>query len=1180
MSKDKKFSVILSLVIFMTGAFFCLACDDPSLTLDEADECSTNADCDNGKLCIDGVCKPGGVVDGDAATDGDDESEPDGDADLKPDGDDDSLTDGDQEGAVTSCERDGGFCGDQDGICPMGARKAADGKGCESGLCCFPLDEIDCYRDGGYCAPVVPGSSAGGFCREGFHPTLESDNECVLFDEWCCIPDVPVCVTEGNWGSRIDSNENNDHCCAGLGEIADNVPDGDGNCRDTQEIAEGFICAFCGNGLCGPGENYCNCPDDCAAPGLCQSDDDCPPPECFEIGDWPLFWSCVECVYTCDTSTHDCFCDENVFEEWTCDHRSGMCVPPVPVICESEGTGTCLPPGTDDCPEGKTRNRDPLGCQGMYGEPTCCLDADCLDEGGYCTIWPGECDSGYAAVSGHMGCPGGDSAMCCIPNEPACTPLGEIGIMPDGYCCEGLDEAPYAEISSEGDCLFPDCSCFVCIVKGDGFCDERSLENECNSEDCEGPIPECLSDSDCPRPHCVGFSGLPNCAQYSYSCVEGECAENETIMEDMYCDERSGQCRPFEQTACQEQGGYCTYYQEGCAEGYVPSQDDEQLGCPGGRSALCCLPETQECVSLGGIGYMFTDDECCTGLTPTVLAEVDENGECIYYDCSCFICLDIGDEFCDEDIGENECNSDDCEEEPPDCVDDSDCPDSWCDNLPTSMARCIQISYGCIQGVCEEFESTFENSYCDTESSYCTPIEEPACLEHGGYCTYFFDGCEEGYSPSQDPNQLGCPGGRSALCCLSDAVNPCEEQGGVCLPDMPGSTCPDGFHGDVSISCGVADTFCCMPDSECVLAGGYCNSPDSDCREGYEPASGHMGCGSDESAGICCLPRQQTECEERDGLCIFWQSPCPDGYIEANENLGCTRSGHCCLPCIGEGERGSMFDDDVCCPGLARISNATPWEHGMCIATPDGSFFCAYCEDGECGPGENICNCPEDCTPVIECEADRDCLDKDWEVDCYGHWDCVEGACVENCGEPCGNGECEPDEGEAINTCYSDCRIQCRTDADCLGRDWPVYCYGHWDCVQSYCVARCGLPCGNGVCESNKGEEEANCHDCHVTPECNTDEECGGSYCYMENDGCHQIVNSCDNGVCMGAGLYSPYGICDESTGECVEQTPSCDSLGGYCASWMSGCPISFHPENASCGDMICAGGCICCVPN
>lgn len=67
--------------------------------------------------------------------------------------------------------------------------------------------------------------------------------------------------------------------------------------------------------------------------------------------------------------------------------------------------------------------------------------------------------------------------------------------------------------------------------------------------------------------------------------------------------------------------------------------------------------------------------------------------------------------------------------------------------------------------------------------------------------------------------------------------------------------------------------------------------------------------------------------------------------------------------CIGEGKTGIDligYKQDECCQGLEKIENEYPFNE-TCIQPTDGSFMCAKCGNGECGPGENWCNCPQDC---------------------------------------------------------------------------------------------------------------------------------------------------------------------------------------------------------------------------
>jgi hypothetical protein len=64
------------------------------------------------------------------------------------------------------------------------------------------------------------------------------------------------CIEEGQNGAVIPGN----NCCSGLESLTPHQKDSYGNC---QPLIGSFVCAKCGNGECGLGEDYCNCPSDC-----------------------------------------------------------------------------------------------------------------------------------------------------------------------------------------------------------------------------------------------------------------------------------------------------------------------------------------------------------------------------------------------------------------------------------------------------------------------------------------------------------------------------------------------------------------------------------------------------------------------------------------------------------------------------------------------------------------------------------------------------------------------------------------------------------------------------------------------------------------------------------------------------------------------------------------------------
>jgi hypothetical protein len=72
------------------------------------------------------------------------------------------------------------------------------------------------------------------------------------------IIETPVeCIDDGEVGVSFVTS---DVCCAGLVKIS-NAHFGNGGCVAPTDGS--FICSKCGNGVCGAGENYCNCNDCC-----------------------------------------------------------------------------------------------------------------------------------------------------------------------------------------------------------------------------------------------------------------------------------------------------------------------------------------------------------------------------------------------------------------------------------------------------------------------------------------------------------------------------------------------------------------------------------------------------------------------------------------------------------------------------------------------------------------------------------------------------------------------------------------------------------------------------------------------------------------------------------------------------------------------------------------------------
>jgi len=123
--------------------------------------------------------------------------------------------------------------------------------------------------------------------------------------------------------------------------------------------------------------------------------------------------------------------------------------------------------------------------------------------------------------------------------------------------------------------------------------------------------------------------------------------------------------------------------------------------------------------------------------------------------------------------------------------------------------------------------------------------------------------------------------------------------------------------------------------------------------------SSMVGCGENGGGGYdqgpyhCCDPNQGTSCcsDYRKGFCFAY-----GGTFGA---------------CRGPGEEGdSKIICSKCCDGLQAVSSllvqSTASDAGSAdgcglSGAPPGTFVCIACGDGECGAGENRCNCPADC---------------------------------------------------------------------------------------------------------------------------------------------------------------------------------------------------------------------------
>ncbi|GMU03075.1 hypothetical protein KH5H1_71960 [Corallococcus caeni] len=66
--------------------------------------------------------------------------------------------------------------------------------------------------------------------------------------------------------------------------------------------------------------------------------------------------------------------------------------------------------------------------------------------------------------------------------------------------------------------------------------------------------------------------------------------------------------------------------------------------------------------------------------------------------------------------------------------------------------------------------------------------------------------------------------------------------------------------------------------------------------------------------------------------------------------------------CRQEGEElNAKVIGATCCEGLTRIEDTQYRDGGVCEPVPPDLKVCTRCGNGQCGPGESPCNCPQDC---------------------------------------------------------------------------------------------------------------------------------------------------------------------------------------------------------------------------
>jgi hypothetical protein len=136
--------------------------------------------------------------------------------------------------------------------CPHGCRGGdyygwpPDGMTLLSELCAPPL----CQAAGGQCVTM---------CNQGGMAEYVVEDAGCQEGTVCCVPQLDGCLGLGGGFLDMDTEGK---CCEGLvaASDCDLMPDGSCSCPK----CPCYLCLPCGDGVCGPFEHACNCPDDCS----------------------------------------------------------------------------------------------------------------------------------------------------------------------------------------------------------------------------------------------------------------------------------------------------------------------------------------------------------------------------------------------------------------------------------------------------------------------------------------------------------------------------------------------------------------------------------------------------------------------------------------------------------------------------------------------------------------------------------------------------------------------------------------------------------------------------------------------------------------------------------------------------------------------------------------------------
>jgi len=261
-------------------------------------------------------------------------------------------------------------------------------------------------------------------------------------------------------------------------------------------------------------------------------------------------------------------------------------------------------------------------------------------------------------------------------------------------------------------------------------------------------------------------------------------------------------------------------------------------------------------------------------------------------------------------------------------------------------------------------------AFCD-EEHMCDDVWLAPCCWNGN--------CEEGENPDNCPEDCPVKCG-DGLCSEGETAEGCPEDCGECLAEgswwvfEEGGPCCEGLTETLTsdgvqegqcapLDCGVFHICTKCGDGACGQGENFCSCPEDCSGQCLELGNYSV------AAGDCCDGNpfvKSIPLDDSPGCLMYVCAPCGDGACNFGEN-----EFNCPADCGGGGlctpEGYPMPADGECCDGAEMLNSNFVPDGGECIGTFCYAPVCAKCGNGECGPGENYCSCPEDC-------GDLDCV--------------------------------------------------------------------------------------------------------------------------------------------------------------------------------------------------------------